>query len=98
MSRKRYQSIMQADTDRCYISGRTDALEWHHVYGSANKKHSEKYGLMVRLNHQYHNEPPMGVHHNKQMREHLCREGQKLFEEIHGSRNDFICIFGRSYL
>lgn len=98
MSGKRYESIMQADTDRCYISGRTDNLEWHHVFNKSNKKHSEKYGLMVRLNHDYHNEPPMGAHHNKAVRERLCREGQRAFEETHGSREDFMAIFKRSYL
>ncbi len=98
MSGKRYRSIMQDDTDRCYMSGRTDALEWHHVFGGANKGNSEKYGLMVRLNHHYHNEPPMGAHHNKEAMKRLRREAQECFEETHGDRDDFLRIFGRSYL
>lgn len=98
MSRKRYKSVMQADTDCCYISGRTDALEWHHVYGGSNKKYSEQYGFMIRLNHHYHNEPPMGVHHNKQFMEYLHREGQRLFEELYGTRKEFYDVFGRYYL
>ena len=46
---QRYKSVMQKDTDCCMICGSTRMLEWHHIFGAANKKNSEKYGLMVRL-------------------------------------------------
>ena len=91
------KSIMQVEK-RCFLSGRTDALEKHHIFGAANRKLSEQYGLWVWLNHWYHNEPPVGVHHNKEAMDYLHREGQKRFEEIHGSREDFMRIFGRNFL
>lgn len=96
----KYWSSMQENTDECFLSGRMDALEWHHVFGGSRKKLSEKYGLMVRLNHWHHNEPPAGVHHNEQVMDFLHREGQKKFEESYGTREEFVSpkMFGRNYL
>ena len=100
MSKSRYQkykSILQTDTNCCFTCGRCHALEWHHVFGSANKKHSEKYGLMVRLCHWCHNEPPCGVHHNAENMKVLREYAQREFEKKH-SREEFMEIFGRNYL
>lgn len=91
------KSILQGEK-RCFLSGRTDALEKHHIFGGANRRLSEQYGLWVWLNHWHHNEPPAGAHHNKEVMAYLHREGQKRFEELHGSREDFMRIFGRNYL
>ena len=91
------KSIMQSEKI-CYLSGRTDWLEKHHLYQGANRKLSEKYGLWVYLNHYWHNEPPNGVHFNKENMERLHKEGQRAFEMIHGTREDFVRIFGRSWL
>lgn len=91
------KSILQTEK-KCYLCGRTSALEKHHIFGGANRKNSEKYGLWVWLDHWCHNEPPAGAHHNKEVMDFLRREGQKMFEEIHGSREDFTRAFGRNYL
>ena len=37
-------------------------MEKHHIFGAANRKKSEKYGLTVDLCHWCHNEPPDGAH------------------------------------
>ena len=37
---------------RCFLCGRNDTgdpLERHHIFGGANRKKSEKYGLVVYL-------------------------------------------------
>lgn len=91
------KSIMQSEKV-CYLSGRTDWLEKHHLYQGANRKLSEKYGLWVYLNHYWHNEPPNGVHFNKENMECLHKKGQEAFEKVHGTREDFMRIFGRNYL
>lgn len=93
----RYESIVQTDTSCCLLCGRTDCLEWHHVFNASNKKNSEKYKLMVRLCHWCHNEPPGGVHHNKEVRNHLCALSQKAFTEKYPQLN-FLSIFGKNYL
>lgn len=82
---------------RCYISGRTDWLERHHLYPGANRKLSEKYGLWVYLNHYYHTEAPYGVHRNREAMLELQRQGQLAFEAAYPDK-DFQAIFGRNYL
>jgi len=75
-----YKSILQEDTEHCYICG-AKATEWHHIFNSYNKKNSEKYGAMVRLCHECHNEPPNGVHHNSEKMKALQKEAQAAIAE-----------------
>jgi hypothetical protein len=91
----------QADEKKCFICGRTDlgaCFEEHHIFGGANRRNSEEYGLKVTLCHNCHNEPPRGVHHNDVTMNYLHKVGQKAFESKCGSRADFMKIFGRNYL
>ncbi len=89
------KSIIQEDKD-CLFCGRTPTEE-HHCFGGANRKLSEKYGLKVYLCHNHHNEPPFGVHFNKENMDKIRRIAQRKFEETH-TREEFIKIFGRNYL
>lgn len=58
------KSIMQNDK-RCFITGRDYNLHKHHIFGAANRKISEKYGLWVWLNAEIHNgNNPDAVHNN----------------------------------
>ncbi len=83
---------------RCFICGSVQWLEVHHIMGGyANRKLSEQYGLMVYLCHYCHNEPPNGVHHNKEKMDWLRAEGQKRFEEEYPEL-DFLKVFGKNYL
>lgn len=96
------KSILQSHK-RCYLCGNTQGLDSHHIFGgNPGRKNSEKYGLKVWLcndfttNHCHRN-----VHEgaqSKQLMDFLHRDGQKLFEEIHGTREEFIEIFGRNFL
>lgn len=88
--------ISEDEEDFCYICGRR-ATEWHHIFGGANRINSTKYGLVVPLCHACHNEPPNGVHFNREVMDWLRAEGQKRFETIN-SHEDFMRIFGRNYL
>lgn len=92
------KSIIQSEK-KCYFTERTDDLEDHHIYfnGTGQRKLSEKYGLKVWLTHDYHNEPPEGVHHNKARRRELERIGQMAFM-ARFPELDFIKIFGRNYI
>lgn len=82
---------------RCFMCGSTIWLERHHIFGASNRKKSEKYGLWVYLCHYCHNEPPNGVHHNKQRSEWLKRQGQRAFIETYPDI-DFLKEFGKNYL
>ena len=83
----------------CYMCGRYAQLEHHHVFGAARRKISDKYGAVVALCHDCHNEPPDGVHFNKTNRLALQAEyQQKLMKENNWTVRDFIELFGKSYI
>lgn len=93
------ESIIQKDTDHCFMCGTAQWLEWHHIFGAALKKKSEKYKLMVRLCHYCHNEPPNGVHQNKENRRELQSFAQKVAMHHYGwTEEEFRTIFHKSYL
>ena len=92
-------SIIQKDTSRCFICHSRQWLEWHHIFGAALKKKSEKYKLMVRLCHYCHNEPPNGVHQNREIRRKLQAFSQKKAMEHYGwDEERFIKEFYKNYL
>ena len=68
----------------CYICGTTHNLENHHLFLSANRKVSEKYGLTVWLCHYHHQDHKEGVHHNKELMQKLHEVGQRYYEESLG--------------
>ena len=69
------------------------------MYGAAYRNTSEQYGLKVPLCHYCHNEPPNGVHHNKENRLALQEKVQRIAMKRYGwTIEDFISIFGRNYI
>lgn len=90
----------------CYRCGRAGKTEKHHIFGGANRKLSEKYGLTVHLCHECHNEPPNGAHFSKETADWLHRIGQQAFEvnrfkegaTWEEARAEFLQIFGKNYL
>ncbi len=90
-------SILQ-NKKECYVCGNAAALHSHHIfYGTANRKQSEKYGMKCWLC-AYHHLSDVGVHFDKNLDMHLKKKAQRKFEELHGTRKDFIRVFGKSYL
>ena len=82
---------------KCYLCGSVRWLEVHHIFNASNRNNSTKYGLVVYLCHQCHNEPPLGVHFNKERMRYLQQIGQKAFIKKYPNK-DFVKIFGRNYL
>lgn len=88
---------------RCSVYGKEDGpktifpLEKHHIFGGANRKKSEHYGLWVNLCHDHHNEPPDGVHFNKEKMDMLRAIGQRAFQKGYPEK-DFMKEFGKNYL
>lgn len=81
----------------CFICGREGQTECHHIFfGRKNRKHSDDYGLTVRLCHECH-QGNNGVHRQRGLDIYLKQRGQAAFEETH-TREEFRQIFGRSYL
>ena len=82
----------------CYVCGTTYNLQDHHViFGTSNRRNSEKYGLKVWLC-QNHHTGSAGVHFNKPLDLHLKKLAQAKFETEYGDRNEFRRVFGKSYL
>lgn len=90
------KSVLQKDKE-CFLCPSLQNLEQHHIFGGANRKWSEKYGLKVWLCPRCHRDQKQGVHGNKEIMEIMNRTGQQAFEKTH-TREDFMKIFGRNYL
>lgn len=92
------ESVIQKEK-KCFVCETTIGLECHHcLHGTANRKLAEQYGLKVWLCNEHHTGSMHSVHRNKELDDHLKKVAQRTFERVHGSRNDFRAIFGKSYL
>ena len=57
-------------------------LHRHHImFGTANRKKSERYGLWIYLCVAHHEYGPDAVHSNRDVRIFLCQIGQQVFEQ-----------------
>lgn len=97
------KSIIQQDKSRCLLCGMSangDYLEEHHVYGGANRKLSEKYGLKVYLHGcRCHRLGKESVHQNAEVNKRLKAFAQgKAMAKYEWNKEDFIKIFGKSYI
>ncbi len=91
------KTVLQTEKE-CYVCQTTYNLQDHHIlFGTANRKQSEKYGLKVWLCQEHHT-GSRGVHFNKDLDLHLKKLAQEHFEAKIGARNEFIRVFGRNYL
>ena len=94
------RSIITKDLKTCAECGSTINVEIHHcIHGTANRKLSTKYHLLVGLCSECHR-GTNGVHgqkgHNLDLK--YKRIAQEAFEKKHGNREKFIEVFGKSYL
>jgi len=89
-------SILTDDFESCMICDSYHWIECHHIMPASNKKKSEKYGLIAPLCHDCHNEPPNGVHHNRENDRRLRAKAQIAFE-THYPDEDWLRIFGRNF-
>ena len=92
------KSILQ-DKKECFKCLSTKNLESHHIlFGSANRKLSEKDGLKVYLCYEHHR-GNYGVHFNKELDLKLKRIAQKKWQEYYNkTTEDFIARYGKNYL
>lgn len=91
-------SVFTDDMDSCIFT-KSPYVERHHIYGSYNRKKSEEYGFVVPLRYDLHpNGAQADRRYAKQIDEHLKKMGQEYFENHYGTREEFMEIFGRSYL
>jgi len=92
------KSLLQGNKKECYLTGRRDFLERHHIFfGSANRKKSEQWGCWVWLVPELHNASSEAVHFNRELDLRLKRECQEAFEKKYGHKL-FMREFGKNYL
>ena len=92
------RSVIQEEKE-CYVCGTRTNLHSHHIFpGKPNRQLSEKRGLKVWLCLHHHTGSNDAVHNNKELDLHLKRKAQKMYEEMYGTRDEFIQEFGRNYL
>ena len=83
---------------KCLLCG-SPYTETHHIFfGVANRRLSDKYGYIVPLCATHHRLGNYSAHMNLECDLMLKRLAQEHFESHNGTREDFIRIFGRSYL
>ena len=96
MADKRF-SIIVDDLDYCMVCGRPHPHKHEVFFGEKQRKHSIKYGMVLPLCYIDH-EGNDGPHMNREIDMKYKQMGQEIWEETYGSREDFIRIFGKSYL
>jgi hypothetical protein len=98
MGRKQeIKSALVDDMDVCIVCGRPRENVHHVIHGTANRKISDRYGYVIPLCVEHHT-GGSGIHNNRDMNVYWKRQAQKHFEAHHGTRQDFIKEFGKSWL
>lgn len=106
---KKLKELYEEQPKQCTVCGSTQGLHTHEVFfGTANRKLSKKYYMMMHLCGYHHN---LGghkcIHQNRELDLHWKREYQARFENVlmmHGghdmesAREEFINTWGRNYL
>lgn len=97
------KSIIQEDREHCFICGMNrnlEPLDEHHVFGAANKKKSEKYGLKIYIHHnKCHIFGENSVHKNAEVDRSCKKIAQKRAMEKYGwTIDEFREIFGKNYI
>lgn len=101
------KTLLNSSKHICYICGKFGPTDAHHIFGgTANRRLSEEDGMVVYLCRRCHNQPPDGVHFNKQTMDWLHRRGQKAWEEMRigegmtheEARKMFVRRYGKNWL
>lgn len=96
-------SIIQKDKEHCFLCGGNNVIEpldKHHIFGASNRSKSEQYGLTIYLHHsKCHIFGRGSVHQNAEANKAVKEIAQKRAMGYYGwTVNEFISIFGKSYL
>ena len=101
MAKKLWSIFTGNEMDRCFITGRYDNIERHHIFEGRQgfKKKSEELGFVVPLHRSIHPNSAFCTDKNWVDLQHwLCRKCQEYFIEIQGhSRQEWYDIFGKFF-
>jgi hypothetical protein len=96
---KRLWSVFTDDMEHCIETG-TPQCHRHHIFPGANRKKCEIYGFVIPIAYYLHEFQEGSIHNNPNEGLDLKwkQKAQEYYEEHHGSRENFIKLFGRSWL
>jgi hypothetical protein len=99
LNRECYLCREEADEAMYYGELPHTGLDKHHImFGTANRKKAEKYGLWCYLcRERHHVYGPEAPHANREVDLHLKQIAQMKFEELH-PRELWMSEFGKNYL
>lgn len=89
-------SIVIHDAEHCFICG-APYPEEHHIYFDPYRKWADKYHLTVPLCAEHHR-GNKGPHHCRDINIAFKKLGKQAYEAQIGSREEFVHIFGQSWL
>ena len=92
LERNRY-SVFTDDLDHCFTCKRKKE-HLHEIFFGSNRKKSMQYGFVIPLCHECHAE----MHRNKYWQKYWHIKGQEYWEKNIGPREEFIEVFGKSYI
>lgn len=84
---------MVSDKRECYICGRTQGLEVHHMLHGIRRAKADKHGLTCYLCRGCHK----ALHDRGTFDRELEQDAQRAFEALYG-HEEFMREFGRNYL
>ena len=91
------KSIVTDDWEHCFICGSSSRIAIHHcLFGTSNRKLSDKYGLTIPLCIDCHT-GNKGVHNNYQLNLYVKRIAQAKFEKKYGHEK-FMEVFMKNWL
>ena len=89
------KSVIQKEKE-CYVCKTRYGLHDHHIiYGTSNRKNSEKYGFKVWLCGKHHNLSNAGVHFNRELDLKLKCECQEWWLRNGRTKEEFRSVFGK---
>lgn len=92
LERNRY-SVFTDDLDHCILCKKKKE-HLHEIFFGANRKMSMEYGFVIPLCFECHSE----MHRNHKWQKFWHIRGQEYWEKNIGTRDEFIGVFGKSYL
>lgn len=98
LERNRF-SLFTDDLEHCIICGKSPVNKHEIFGGSANRKKSMEYGLVIPLCTCEHHDQIncRGIHFDKKLRDEWHIKGQTKFNEVYPNLN-FKDIFGKNYI
>ena len=94
---KKEMCIMPCDVR--WSTQRFEGLHKHHIFGGANRKHSDEDGLVIFLRPEDHNMSEKGIHANREFDLYAKRKAQRRWMAFYGKTEEqFRKRYGKSWL